>query len=234
MLSRGILARDAQGREVRFGDRLVGKYVAGLGRASTDVRRLRSVGRAVLAVRSANAGVVELPGHRPVQRQYLHRLGDRGAIVVYVEAETGQVRGFIYTTARAAATTPSYEKCVGEDAKCGASPTRRTKSLALPLRPAACPTARPSSAGHGLGRRPVCCVDEYTATTEEAKGSTDSYCRSIGPQRQKAPHSRRPWGACRQGGSSVSGSSYGQASSHPHNQYQARHHGESLFACCVC
>ena len=98
MLSRGILARDAQGREVRFGDRLVGKYVAGLGRASTDVRRLQSVGRAVLAVRSANAGVVELPGHRPVQRQYLHRLGDKGAIVVYVEAETGQVRGFIYST----------------------------------------------------------------------------------------------------------------------------------------
>ena len=51
-----------------------------------------------LAVRSANAGVVELLGHRPVQRQYLHRLGDKGAIVVYVEAETGQVRGFIYST----------------------------------------------------------------------------------------------------------------------------------------
>ena len=89
MLSRGILARDAQGREVRFGDRLVGKYGTGLGRASTDVRRLQSVGRAVLAVRSANAGVVELPGHRPVQRQYHHRLGAKGAIVVYVEAETG-------------------------------------------------------------------------------------------------------------------------------------------------
>ena len=89
MLSRGILARDAQGREVRFGDRLVGKYVAGLGRASTDADRLRSVGRAVLAVRTANAGVVELPGHRPGQRQYLHRLGAKGAIVVYVEAETG-------------------------------------------------------------------------------------------------------------------------------------------------
>ena len=102
MLSRGILARDAQGREVRFGDRLVGKYVAGLGRASTDVRRLQSVGRAVLAVRSANAGVVEHPGHRPVQRQYLHRLGAKGAIVVYVEVETGQVRGFIYSSHGAA------------------------------------------------------------------------------------------------------------------------------------
>lgn len=41
---------------------------------------------------------VELPGHNPPQRQYLHKFGKRSAIVVYVEAESGAVRSLIYSS----------------------------------------------------------------------------------------------------------------------------------------
>ena len=91
---------DACGRRVAFTGDLVRKYRDGVGRKGVDPARLRSLGRAVLAVRHPDTEVIELPHHNPPQRQYLYKFGGRGAIVVYVEVQDGKVRGFIYGSKR--------------------------------------------------------------------------------------------------------------------------------------
>ena len=98
MLSHPFLASDPRGRKIIFDSFLIGKYRDGQGRKSKDEDRLRSLGMAVLAVQKMNGGMVRLEKHNPPQVQYLHKFGLKKAIVVYVEENTGRVRGFIYSS----------------------------------------------------------------------------------------------------------------------------------------
>lgn len=88
----------SDGRKAIFDGRLVRKYRDGIGRKDgATPNRLLHLGRAVFAVRETNYGVVDLPDHIPPQRQYLHKIGKRKAIVVYVDADD-HVRSFIYNS----------------------------------------------------------------------------------------------------------------------------------------
>ena len=96
-LRKGFDIKTANGTVCHFGEFLYDKYVLGERKEGADLIRLSSLPRAVEAVKNPNVSVSDLPKHNPPQTSYLHRLGEKQAIVVFVETETGNVRSFIYT-----------------------------------------------------------------------------------------------------------------------------------------
>ncbi len=98
ILSKERKYSDCKGRNVVMTSSILKKYRDGIGRASTDIKRLRHLGRVILAIQSPDSEIVPLPNHHPPQRQYLHKFSKKGAIVVYVNDDDDTLRGFIYSS----------------------------------------------------------------------------------------------------------------------------------------
>lgn len=96
-LAKGFTIKGADGSDYIFNAKLVAKYEDGEGRRlGADPGRLMQLPRAILAVQKANGGVREHPSDNPPQRSLLHGLGNSRGIIVFADAGTGEVRGFIY------------------------------------------------------------------------------------------------------------------------------------------
>jgi len=98
ILSEPVIVTDKYGHNIIFHNGILEKYRDGVGRSGKDEDRLKSLGRAILAVREHNSGIIDLTNHNPPQRQYLHKIEEMKSIVVYVETLSGYVRGFIYNS----------------------------------------------------------------------------------------------------------------------------------------
>lgn len=98
-LTKGFTVKGADGKDYTFGPKLVEKYEGGEGgRAQgADPGRLRQLPRAVLAVQKASHGAKNHPLDNPPQRSLLHDLGNSHGIIVFTDAATREVRGFIYS-----------------------------------------------------------------------------------------------------------------------------------------
>ncbi len=100
-LESGFDVKDREGNIVKFTSALASKYLQGIGRKSgIDVERLKQLPRAILAVHKANGGVVLHPKDNPPEKSYFHRFSDKRGIIVFTDAKTGAVRGFIYGKTR--------------------------------------------------------------------------------------------------------------------------------------
>ena len=98
-LKTGFAIRAADGREYRFTERLVGKYLSGSGRSQgADVDRLHHLPRAMEAVAKANGGMRLHPNDNPPQRSFLHRFDNGHAALVFADASSGEIRSFIYSS----------------------------------------------------------------------------------------------------------------------------------------
>jgi len=97
-LTKGFTVKGADGKDYTFGPKLVEKYEGGGGRAQgASPGRLGHLPRAILTVQKASHGVKERPNDNPPQRSMLHDLGNSRGAIVFVDAATCEVRGFIYS-----------------------------------------------------------------------------------------------------------------------------------------
>lgn len=95
-LKSGFSVKAAGGYHVKFTSRLNRKYMDGKGRLrGPSPERLYHLGQAVTAARKANRGIFMLKGDNPPQIAFLHQTGKRSGMVVFADAETKVVRGFI-------------------------------------------------------------------------------------------------------------------------------------------
>ena len=108
-LRMGFDIKTANGTVCHFGEFLYNKYVMGERREGAVPNRIINLPRAVEAVKIANVSVTELPNTNPPQTRYVHRLGEKQAIVVFVETETNNVRSMIYTNKQIKAFLKKYE-----------------------------------------------------------------------------------------------------------------------------
>lgn len=95
-LKTGFTVKAAGGNRIRFTSRLNNKYMNGKGRSQGPTpERLYHLGQAVAAARKANRGIFMLKGDNPPQIAFLHQTGKRSGMVVFTDAKTKVVRGFI-------------------------------------------------------------------------------------------------------------------------------------------
>lgn len=95
-LKSGFSVKAAGGESVRFSSALSEKYISGKGRIQGEnPERLYHLGKAVTAARKANRGIYRLGGDNPPQIAFLHQSGKREGMVVFADARTKKVRGFI-------------------------------------------------------------------------------------------------------------------------------------------
>ena len=95
-LKSGFTVKAAGGDKIRFTSRLNNKYMNGKGRSQgQNPERLYHLGQAVTAARKANRGIFMLKGDNPPQIAFLHQTSKRSGMVVFADAKTKVVRGFI-------------------------------------------------------------------------------------------------------------------------------------------
>ena len=105
----GFDVKSANGTVCHFGESIYDKYVMGERKGGATPNRLINLPRAVEAIKKANVSVTELPNTNPPQTRYVHKLGEKQAIVVFVETETKNVRSMIYTNKQINAFLKKYE-----------------------------------------------------------------------------------------------------------------------------
>lgn len=112
-LKSGFTVKAAGGKNVRFSYKINNKYINGEGRKEGPSKaRLYDLGRAVIAVRKANEGVYDMKNNNPPQIMYLHRFSEKASMVVFVDANKRNVRGFTYNSSGSNRFLNHYKKQV--------------------------------------------------------------------------------------------------------------------------
>ena len=118
-LKQSFVVQASDKKSIHFNSSLYDKYKYGVGRSKDkpkvsldlssavndvytpngkpDPGRLVHLGKAVTAVRKSNIGRFNLPKDSPPQIAYLHQFSKKKNMVVFVDAKTKVVRGFIST-----------------------------------------------------------------------------------------------------------------------------------------
>ena len=97
-LSRDVSVMGRDGQAYRFTKHLLSKYLEGKGRsAGADLDRLRHLPRAIEAIRKCSGGMRLHPGDNPPQKTVFHQFDKRHGAIVFIDAKTNEVRGFIYS-----------------------------------------------------------------------------------------------------------------------------------------